>query len=241
MTEAPVGNIQKEGDVERNLGGLVVAVDIDNVLRETNGAMVKALVERFPEQKEAFTNCTEMDLRKAVPEGTEGREAILAWFKGHWGEVTRNAGTIEGASETINGWIRDGIAVHLVTTNPESDRLVVEGWLKNVGLEILASHERLHLMPDEDKKGGVTNPEFKARVVKGLNAHMIIDDSPDIIEGVDKGTEHFVRAVTFAAPWNKEWSEQSPHHKNVVRRYDSWGEINKSVRLIKDVLPLLQG
>ena len=197
-----------------------IYVDFDDCLCETAKAFSDLALKMFgidvPYEKMAYFNLqktfglTEEQYDRLMTAGHEP-EAILAY------EET------PGASEVINGWIRSGCSVSIITGRPYNTYEVSRRWLDEHGFQraemyCLNKYGRENLM-----KGSrfSLEPEDYYR----MKFDYAVEDSAEAFRFFSHLPE--LRVLVYDRPWNRN----CPFPDNRYRRCTDWESIRKAVSL----------
>jgi 5'(3')-deoxyribonucleotidase len=162
---------------------MVLAIDIDGVLRDFVGSLCRQYHRDFPSHQ--IKPVTRFGLHEFFPIGP----AICDYmYRVRNTEIFRFAEPYPGAVEFLDLLMADGQHVALVTSQPAGTELSTMLWLS----ENRMIYSSLHFAN-------------KKEIVR---ADILLDDGVVNLESAGRK----VRAVCFDRPWNKGWRGERVHH-----------------------------
>lgn len=162
-----------------NENKLIVAVDVDGVLRRFTDRLVEVYLEDFPDHD--VKPITTWWFETSFPIGKE----IYKYYKANAHRIFPHAKPYEGAKEFVESLRNLGYKVVIATTQPSGSEIFTFDWVrKNIG-----------------EVDGIFFGDQKWFV----DFDILIDDAPHNIEQAQK---HGKFAIFFTQEWNKEHEGQ---------------------------------
>ena len=188
-----------------------IALDVDGVLADHVGAVLRKLSEEYPSfdrTRESMTHWAEdlpsidSDLKLEIERAESEPDFI------------RNMEPVDGAVEITSTLANRGHELIIVTARPESSLSATHEWLESVGI------------PHRQEESKFTNGEMKTPET----AEVLIDDYPGHIESF---TEDEKFAILFEQPWNRDQATELEESTQIFVA-KSWDEIPELVTSIEN-------
>lgn len=195
-----------------------ICVDFDDVLCETAAGLIEVVEREFGIVKE-FDEILSFDLADSF--GLKDEEVAELFRILHRPDTLGTLRPIEGAVETLRGWIGADVQVAVVTGRLPETREASRDWLDRhdlaeTGLLFVDKYSRYHA---EDDKAAFLTLEKLA----GLECRLLVDDSPDVVTYLARNGRSPI--ALFDRPWNAELAVEGEGADGRVTRCRGWGEV----------------
>ncbi len=195
-----------------------IYIDFDDCICET-ARHFSGLVKDMFGIDVPYENINFFDLQKSFSLTDEQYREMM--IEAHKPEVLLSYDETPGAGETINGWIKNGFDVSVITGRPYSAYKASRRWLDEHGL----SDVKLYCLNKYGRDGFYKSEDHNLELEDYYKMHFdyAIEDSPHAF----KFFEHLpnLKVLVFDRPWNKDCT----FPREGYTRCPGWDEIKSIV------------